>query len=83
MKYMVNDEGIQALQTMAEKLLDAAEQLADRTVKTLDTVSDKDQVLGPHKASLVDALNAIHRRLKKSTADVNEIANTLDDVADD
>ena len=66
MKYAVNEEGVTAMRTMSNRLRDALEAV-DQITQTLRSEADAGQnVLGPHKPSLDDALDCIDQSVRQA-----------------
>ena len=82
MKYAVNEEGVTAMRTMSNRLRDALEAV-DQITQTLRSEADAGQnVLGPHKPSLDDALDCIDQSVRQAAEPAEEICDTIDDVAE-
>lgn len=81
-RYKVNDEGVQALHTMASAIIDAIEEVQHLTTNVQSTADENDDALGPHKASLDSALEEINESLKQASDPASSVADKLNDVAD-
>lgn len=80
-QYAVNEEGVQALNSMANNILDAIEQVNNLANKMQSTADDKTETLGPHYTSLISSLNEIKEAQKKATEPAKEVSISLRDVA--
>ena len=82
MKYKVDEEGVKALQTMANAIEEAIEEIKGLT-SNVQTASDGyNDTLGPHKASLDSALEEITESIKQASEPANNVSEKLNDVAD-
>ena len=81
MKYAANEQGVQALRTMAQAVIEAVDALQSLTMG-LQSVADSMPDLGPHKASLDAALADISESLKQAVEPAKSIAEKLEDVAE-
>jgi len=81
-KYAVNEEGVQALKSMASDIVDAVEQLLN-IANSIESVADEYvDTLGPHHASLVSAITQIKEAQKQAVQPAAELSESLNDVAD-
>ena len=83
MKYAVNDEGVQALNAMAQAITDAVDELHVLISKLRSAAGEYNDTLGPHKASLDAALNDIESSLQQATEPAHSVAEKLKEVAED
>ena len=82
MKYAVNDEGVQALNAMAQAITDAVDELKTQTSNVRSAADEYNDTLGPHKASLDAALDDIASSLQQATEPANSVADKLKEVAE-
>lgn len=82
MKYAVNEEGVQAMNTMASAITEATEELQSLTSRIRATADGYEGTLGPHKASLDSALSDIEQSLKQAAEPAENVADKLMDVAE-
>jgi len=82
MKYAVNQEGIDALRTMATAISESAESLNELVNGLRSSAEDYESTLGPHVDSMYEALDDIGNILKKATEPVDSISSKLNDVAE-
>lgn len=80
-KYAVSEEGVQALNTVASSIIEATNQILALTNTLENTSEERAEALGPHKASLLSALSQIKEAEKQATDPVNEMSETLKDIA--
>lgn len=80
-KYAVSEDGVQALNTVASSIVEATNQILALTNTLENTSGEKAETLGPHKASLISALAQIKEAEKQATDPVNEMSETLKDIA--
>lgn len=81
-KYAVNEEGIQALQSVASAIVDAASQILNSTNLIEDSCEENLETLGPHKAALQSAIEQIKKAEKDATKPVKEMSATLKNIAE-
>ncbi len=81
MKYAANQEGVTALRTMSKAVRESLEALAGHTA-TMKSTADGATDIGPHKPSIVSALEEIGESVKKASEPTESVAEHLDDVAD-
>lgn len=82
MKYAVNDEGVNALNTTASSLLEALNTVYQSTSSLQNISEGYGETLGPHKSSLDEALKEIYLSLKDAAEPIQSISSTLKDIAD-
>lgn len=82
MKYGVNEEGIEALNTMASAITESVEQLEGYTTTVQSAADEYEDTLGPHKASLDEALTAITESVKQAADPASSVAEKLVEVAE-
>ena len=82
MKYAVNEEGIQAMNTMASAITEAIEEVQSLTSNVRSTADGFNDTLGPHKESLDSAIDDINESLKQASEPANNIADKLKEVAE-
>jgi len=81
-KYAVNPEGIQAMQTMANAILNAVSEIESATSVVRRVADENPDSLGPHKDSLDAALEDIEAAIKNSTDPASDVAERLEEVAE-
>ncbi len=81
-KYAVNDEGVQSLRTMASAITEAIEEIKTKTDAVQSTADEYQETLGPHKASLDRALDAIAENIQQASEPASNVAAKLNGVAD-
>lgn len=82
MEYAVNEEGVQAMNTMANAITEAIEEVQNLT-STVQSIADEHQdALGPHKASLDEVLEEINEAIKQASDPANGVAEKLIEVAE-
>lgn len=82
MKYAVNEEGIQAMKTMASAITEAIEEVQTLTTNVQSAADEHNDTLGPHKASLDSAIEDINESLKQASEPANSAAEKLTEVAE-
>ncbi len=82
MKYAVNEEGIEAMNTMATAIIESVEQLEGYTSTVQSAGDEYEDTLGPHKASLDEALAEITKSVKEAADPANSVAARLNEIAE-
>lgn len=82
MKYAVNETGIQAMNAMASSIRQAVEQVQRLTLTIRCTADGYQDTLGPHKASLDNALDEINESMRQVSDPVNCVSEMLMEVAE-
>ncbi len=82
MKYAVNEEGIEAMNTMASAITESVEELEGYTTTVQSAADEYEDTLGPHKASLDEALSEITESVKQAADPANSVAEKLTEVAE-
>lgn len=82
MKYAVNGNGIQALESLSVIITDSVSQLFRLTMMMEGYADDNNEVLGPHKASLISELKIIYEAIKESAEPVKCISDKLKEIAE-
>lgn len=82
MKYAVNEAGVSALQNISTALMTSVADLFEKTSQLQTITSDNEDSLGPHKASLNQAIMEIYIGLKESTESIKTLAASAKDVAE-
>lgn len=82
MKYAVNEEGVQAINTMANAITEAIEIVKNLTSTVQSTADENQNALGPHKASLDEVLEEIDEAIKQASEPANGVAEKLTEVAE-
>ena len=80
MKYSVSDEGIQALQGMAQAISNSKDEISSHAQQLKSAGEGPD--LGPHADSIVSAAEMIEQAINGASEPLEEIADKLEDVAD-
>ena len=80
-KYAVNEEGVQALNSVAKSIIEATGIILDLANRLQNASNENTDVLGPHKASLFSAIKQIKQAEKDAIEPIDEMSNTLKDVA--
>ena len=63
MKYAVNEEGTEAMRTMATAITESIEEVTNLTSNVQSTADGYQDTRGPHKASLDEALEEINESI--------------------
>ena len=82
MIYAVSEEGVAALKKTSTALAEAAGTFFQKTVSLRNAANGHKGTLGPHHASLNQAIETIHASLKSSAAPIKEISSMLNDVSE-
>lgn len=82
MKYAVNEAGVSALQNISTALMNSVADLFEKTSQLQTITSDNEDSLGPHKASLNQAIMEIYIGLKESTESISTLAASAKDIAE-
>lgn len=82
MKYAVNEAGVSALQNISTALMNSVADLLEKTSQLQTITSDNEDSLGPHKASLNQAIMEIYIGLKESTESISTLAASAKDIAE-
>ena len=82
MKYAVSEEGVSALHAASNSIQSALESIEELTNRIRSSASEHSGVIGPHEASLEEALEEIEQNVKTASSPAEEVAEKLDDVAD-
>lgn len=82
MKYAVNEQGVAAMNNMANAITTAIDEIDGATKTTQEIADEYNDVLGPHKSELDSALEDIAANIKNSTSPAADVAERLRDVAD-
>lgn len=82
MKYAVNEEGVQALESLSVRITDSVADLYHLTMMLQSSANDSSDVLGPHKASLISSIKSIYEAIKQSAEPVKNISDTLKETAE-
>lgn len=81
-KYAVNEEGVQALSTMASSSLEAVSQITSLTARMSSVAENNSSTLGPHKQSLDTAIEDIISSLQSANEPIETLAEKLREVAE-
>lgn len=81
-KYAVNEEGVEAINTMADAITEAIEEVRSLTSNIQSVADSNADTLGPHKGSLDAALEEIKESLRQSSEPVSRISEMLKEVAE-
>ena len=82
MKYAVSEEGVSALHAASNSIQNALESIEGLTGRIRSASGEHSGVIGPHEASLEEALEQIEQNIKTASGPAEEVAEKLDDVAD-
>ncbi len=82
MKYAPNQQGIEALRKMAESLNSVGGRFEADIRKTISAAEAGEKTLGPHQASLVEALEQIRIALNNVKSELDTIQGILIEVAE-
>lgn len=82
MKYAVNEAGVSALRNISTTLIDASAKVLEKISQLQTLTADNEDSLGPHKASLNQAIMEIYIGLKESAESIGVLAATAKDVAE-
>lgn len=82
MKYTVSEAGVSALQNISTTLIGAVTNLLEKTSLLQALTADNAESLGPHKASLNQAIMEIYVVLKESADSIKVLADSAKDVAE-
>lgn len=80
MKYAVSEEGVQALQGIAQTISNTKEEVSGHAQKLKSAGDGQD--LGPHAESIVSAAETIEDAINGASDSLEDIAAVLEDVAD-
>ena len=80
MKYAVSDEGVQALQGMAQAISNSKDEISSHAQQLKSAGEGPD--LGPHADSIIAAAEMIEQAINGASEPLEEIAEKLEDVAD-
>ena len=81
-KYAVNNEGVSALRQLSTRVSNCCESLNGLIADLKNACGDKGQVLGPHYASVEEALETIQAEVNKAKEPSISVSQTLLDIAD-
>ena len=81
MKYAVNEAGVEALSSAAASIRDSIDEIKSITAKMRALVDEYNQLLGPHKESLEEALLLIESSINGSTDPASVVSERLNAVA--
>lgn len=81
MRYKASSEGASALRKMANSLEEAKEQILHDIVTVTTQAVEHVNVLGPHVASLEEALTSISQSVDKSSKSVELVSKKLEETA--
>ena len=82
MKYAVNEQGVQAMRSVATAITEAIEQIESENSSIKSTAEGYSDTIGPHKDSLDDALDQIASSIKQASDPANSVSEKLNEVAD-
>lgn len=82
MKYAVNEAGVSSLHNISATLVGASAGVFEKTSQLQILTADNEDSLGPHKASLNQAIMEIYIGLKESAESISVLAATAKDVAE-
>ncbi len=82
MKYAVNEEGVSAMHSTANSVQSSLEAISALTNRIRSSASDHSGCIGPHEASLEEALGQIEESVKNASDPANSVAEKLNEVAE-
>lgn len=82
MKYAVNEEGVRAMNTMANAITEAIDEVQSLTANMQSVADEYNDTLGPHKASLDSAFEDINESIRQASQPANSVAEKLAEVAE-
>ncbi len=83
MEYAVNQEGVDAMHTMASKVDSAVDELMNATHAVRNASDEFNDTLGPHKQSLDGALEAIEASVRQASDPAESVSRILNEIAQD
>jgi len=83
MVYSVNQEGVEAMKTMASKVDSAVEELMNAASALRRASDEYNDTLGPHKKELDGALEAIEHSVKQASDPAESVSRILNEIAED
>ncbi len=81
-KYACSIEGIEALRSSANAVLSSSDTIKNYTNSLKNYAESNKEGLGPHYYSLINTIDIIELHIFDATNDVNEVASTLNAVAE-
>lgn len=81
-KYAVNEEGVEAMNTMANAITEAIEKARSLATNVQSVANSNADTLGPHKGSLDTALEEINESLRQASEPASCISEILKEVAE-
>ena len=78
----LNEDGVQALQTMSSSISGAAEELSESSVNLLTSVDNYSSEIGPHVESIADAVESIQTALNQAIDPIEGVSSKLNELAD-
>ena len=81
MKYKVNEQGVEALRTMAGKLEQAIEEINSLSQQIRSEADSNQETLGPHISSLQDVLDTVKESVNKAAEPAEGISSKLNSIA--
>ena len=82
MKYAVSEEGVNAMQSAANAISEAVEEMMSLVQGVQGASDEYADTIGPHKASLDSALEELSSNIQSASEPANNVVDTLNDVAD-
>lgn len=82
MKYAVSDEGVSALMTLSTNITEAVVEVYQLTANIQASMDEHNDAIGPHRASLSEAIKDIYQSIKTSAKPANTLSETLKEVAE-
>ncbi len=82
MKYAVNEVGVSAMHSAANSIQTSLEAIMDLTSRIRSSANDYGGCIGPHEASLEEALGQIEESVKTALDPANSVAEKLNEVAE-
>ena len=81
MKYAVNSEGVEAMKSTATSVSSSLEEIEGLTGRLRSSASEHSDSIGPHQASLEEALEQIDQSVRTASEPANGVAERLNEIA--
>lgn len=82
MKFAVSEDGVSALKTLSGNITGAIVEVYQLTANIQAAMDEHSDAIGPHRASLNEAIKNIYQSVKTSAEPVNTLSETLKEVAE-
>lgn len=80
-KVMMNQEGVNALKTLATSLPEASQMITDASELLRSSFEEKKEVLGPHSDQIEEILDTIHKAQAEGQKSVVKLQRSLAQAA--